>query len=1055
MEKHRILVCREKNQSIFSGKVSIIKHLVLLALCFVMILPAYSQTGNRVSGTIVDGAGAIVAGANVKVKGTTRATITNGEGKFSIEAGAKDKLEISFIGFASKEITVGTTNTIKVTLQEDSKAFEEVVVVGYGTQKKVTLTGAVSAISNKEIITTKNENVMNMMTGKIPGVRVVQKSAEPGAFNNTFDIRGLGAPLVIIDGVARDNFTRMDPNEIESISVLKDASAAIYGVRAANGVVLITTKKGSSSQNGKFDLNYTYNYGGQKAIGLPLGTDAIGYMTLMNEKLRRNFQSNFMTPLVPQFDETVFEAFRSGERVSSDWGKLILSDFAPQKQHSLSMNGANDKISYFFNVGYLDQVGIFKSGDLNYNKWNYRANIDAKITSRLRTEFKTSAVMETKNDIIGGSWNVFKTIWNLLPSDAIYANQNPDYPGICSGFVHPALAIESDKTGYNQTNTKWVQSSLALVYDIPYIKGLNARAMYSYDYKNSDNKEYRKAVSQYSYDPANQTYISTIYNNPSKVNRSFSTNTTSMMQLSLNYDRSFNQLHNVKAMMVYEEWVNKGDNFNASRELALDVDQLYAGNVLNQIGSMDINGLYHDVNKSLIGRVNYDFGSKYMAELSVRRDGSSRFNSTNQYGVFPAGSVGWRVSEESFIKEFDPLSFITNLKLRGSYGVMGDDGQYNYQFLTGYDYPSGGYVFGGNYINGVGFRGIANPNITWSTSKTADFGVDVDLWSGLLGFQFDYFKRNREGLLGDRIMSLPGTLGASLPKENLNKDQTLGYEIVLIHKNKVGDLRYFFTGNMSITREKLIYKEQARAGNSYENWKSNESNRFTNIWWGKTYAGQYQTYDEIYNNSINGGGGNQNSIPGDYYYKDLNGDGVLDGWDDTPIATKNTPKINYGFTIGGDYKGFDLSLLFQGTAMVYVEYQEQLAEPLCWDRNALELFMDRWHTEDPNADIFDPSTKWVAGQFSAVGNGSVRGTGSRSIQDASYIRLKSAEIGYSVPKKWLNKVGITAARVYMNGYNLFTITDLEYIDPEHPGDELYGYIYPLNKTYNVGFNITF
>lgn len=1045
----------KKQKNLFRW-ISYIKRVSLICLLSTLfLLPLDAQTKKNISGVVQDVSGNSVIGASIVVKGKKIGVITDIDGRFTLEASNGDRLIISYIGYKNKELVVGKDNTSKIVIVENEELLDEVVVVGYGTQKKATLTGAITAIGNKEITTTKNENVMNMMTGKVAGVRVVQKSAEPGSFNNSFDIRGLGNPLIIIDGVPRSNFTRMDPNEIESITVLKDAAAAIYGANAAEGAVLITTKTGSSNKKDKFDLSYSLNLGGQKAIGLPLGMDALNYMTLMNEKRKRNFQNNYLTQLAPAFNESEFESFRDGTRTSSDWGSLVLSDFAPQKQHSLSLNGSSENISYFFNVGYLEQVGIFKTGDLNYNKWNYRANVNAKITKNLRTELKVSGTMDTKNDIVGGSWNVFKSIWNQLPTDAIYANNNTNYPGTASGFIHPALAIDADETGYNQTNQKWVQSSLAVIYDVPGVKGLNAKAMYSYDYHNSDSKQYSKAVTQYSYDPSKDQYIPSILNSPSKVSRSFGANTLGMLQLSLNYENSFFGAHNVKGLLVYEEQVSKGDNFFASRELSLDIDQLYAGNDKNQIGNMDQGGLYTDVAKSYLGRLNYDYKSKYLAEFSFRYDGSSFFKK-GAWAFAPAASAGWRISEEPFIKESATLSFVDNLKLRTSYGnIQTTGGATRFNFLNGYKYPEGGAVFGGSYVNGIGFMDIPNLNITWVQAKTFDVGFDLDLWKGLLGLQIDYFSQVRTGILDYRDQTVPGTVGATLPQENINSNQTLGYEIVLTHKNKIGDFSYNFSGNMSITRSKTLYDERARAGNSWDNYRNNNNNRYQNIWWGQTSLGQYQSYDEIYNNPVNNGGGNQSLIPGDYYYEDLNGDGVIDGWDEKPIATKSVPMINYGISLGAEYKGLDLNLLFQGTGLVYVQYQEQLAEPLAWDRNGLALFLDRWHTEDPNADYFDPNTKWIPGTFSAVGNGSVRGSGTASIQDASYIRLKSVELGYSIPKKIMNSIGLSSGRFYVNGYNLFTITGLKYIDPEHPGDELYGYIYPLVKTFNVGFNVTF
>lgn len=1037
------------------------RFLFLLLFMFMSLL-AYSQT-QITKGTVYDSSNDPIIGASVTIKGTTKATMTDVDGKFSIETSRNDVLIVSYIGFSKKEVPVNNQNNLSIILEENRQVLDEVVVVGYGTQKKTTLTGAVSAINNKEISTTKNESLVNMMTGKIPGVRVVQRSSEPGSFNNRFDIRGLGNPLVVIDGVPRDDFARMDPNEIESISVLKDASAAIYGVRAANGVILITTRKGNS-EGSKFDITYSANFGFQQPIGFPNSTDAIQYMTLKNEASRRNFNNNYVNPVPLPYGESEFEAFNNGTRVSSDWRGAVMRDITPQSQHSLNMAGSSKNISYFFNLGYMKQDGITKTKYPNYDKWNVRANVDAKITSFLRSEFRVAGMMDERNDINGGSWNLIKNTWLAKSTESMYANNNPLYP-TAETDENPLLLMDPNKSGYFNNKGRSFQSSLALIFDVPGVKGLSAKAMYSYDYKDNDWKNYVRTYSLYKYDTGNDTYNEYVKNTPSKVARGFGKNISNLMQLSLNYDRTFFEKHNVKALFLYEESGNEGDNFNAQRNLSLEVLHLFAGDADGQVAGMDAGGLYDQQRKSFVGRINYDYASKYLLEFSFRRDGSSKFSSNGRWGWFPSASAGWRISEEKFVKEFEPLSFINNLKIRSSYGEMGDDGALNYQFLTGYDYPSGGAVFGGEFINGIGFRGIANTYLTWYTSKTFNIGVDIDLWDGLLGFQYDYFIRKREGLFTDRLLSLPGTYGAKLPQENLNSDKTMGYEVVLTHRNKVSDFVYNVSANMSLTRTKNDYFEQGRAGNSYEHWKGNYNNRYKNIWWGQTYGGQFTSYDQILNYDVNAGGGNHATLPGDYYYKDLNGDGVIDGWDETPIATRELPYINYGITLAAEYKGIDINMLFQGTAKSWTRYYEMLNLPLAFDKNTLDFFMDRWHPTDPNADVYDPNTEWTSGFFPMTGNGSAWGEGTRAVQNAAYLRLKSIELGYTLPKKLTTKVGVSNARIYVNAYNLFTLTGLKYIDPEHPGggadandkpeNDLYGYMYPLTRTYNVGFSLTF
>jgi len=1015
---------------------------------------AVVQQERKVSGTVLDAGGEPIIGANVVLKGTTTGTITNMDGAFSIEASERDVLQISYIGYLMQEVTASRTNLV-VSLQEDTRNLQEVVVVGYGTQKKVTLTGAVAAIGGEDIVTTKNENVENMLTGKVPGVRVAQKSGEPGSYNSTFEIRGMGNPLIIVDGVPRENMNRLDPNEIDNISILKDASAAIYGVRAANGVVLITTKRG---KGGKLQLDYNGSVGWQQASGLPETANAWEYMTLMNENAMNRGDA-------PMYSQDEINAYKNGSKQSTDWASSAIKEFAPITQHSFSATGNTDKVDYFINFGYLNQQGFWKSGDLNYERFNIRSNVSAQLTKRLKVEMLIGAMKDTKNSPYHDAWYVYKSIWTQVPTWPLYANDDPEYFYNAADADHPMVITDSELSGYKKNNSKSFQGTFNLEYDVPYVDGLKARAMYSYDYNLWESKEFEKEYTLYTYNAETGVYSGSKAQSPSSVRRNFKDNEATLLQLQLNYVRTFNEKHNLNVLALYEESTSGMDNFYAYRQLSMDaVDQLFAGNSTNQEGSMngdgyqpgrklhEQNGVWKIANKGLVGRVNYDYSSKYIAEFSFRYDGSSKFAKGNQWGFFPAGSIGWRISEESFMKNMQAISFINNLKVRASYGKMGDDNSSTYQFLSGYNYPNGGYVIGDSYLNGLGMRGMANPYITWFTSKMFNIGLDADLWHGLLGFQVDYFTRNRDGLLATRNLSLPGTVGSELPQENLEGDRTRGYELVVTHRNRIKDLTYFVSGNISYTRTRWKYKETSQKGNSYRNWRDNETNRYNDLWWGYGYAGQFLTYDQLYNAAIQDSKGNSILRPGDYQYIDWNGDGVIDEYDKRPIATKNLPNINFGLSIGVEYKGFDLNLLFQGAAKSNVKYPEQLEGPLMWDRNGLTMFLDRWHLFDPT----DPNSEWIPGYYPSTNRGETTNyeDSERSVQNASYLRLKSLEAGYTLPLSVLKHTGVQRVRFFFNTYNLFTITGVKYLDPEHT-DDTYGYLYPLTKSYNIGVNVSF
>lgn len=1029
-----------------------------------------AKDSNPLSGaTVSAGAGAARVSA-----------VTDEKGEYSINVpSGATSLTISYVGYKDIVEKIGNRGVINAVMNIGGKDMGEVVVVGYGTQKKVTLTGSVVQLKGSEVAVTKNENVLNMLTGKVPGLRMVQRTAEPGGYENSFDIRGFGAaPLVVIDGVPRGGIERMDPSEIESISVLKDAAAAVYGVRAANGVILVTTKKGSN-RNGKYDINYSFNQGWQQFLGMPKGVGPVDYMMLTNEKVKRDFGNNFLGNDKPAYTYENIKPWIDGKYVGADWIDAAFNTVTPQWTHNLNISGGSDKVSMFFSLGYMKQDGLYKSGSLNYDRWNVRSNVNVKITDRLRAQALVSGYMDNKNSPYQDLWTVFKYTWNQIPINQIYANNNHDYLNVMPDNANPVGMTDAGRVGYKIGKSKNIQGQLSLEYDIPYITGLKARAMFNYGYNINDNTARRKTYTLYSYDPTDSSYKpSTVNADPASgtgtLNRNYGNNESTLGHLSLNYVHTFARDHNVNVLLVYEQTHSKDDNFSAQRNVALPVDYLFGGDPNNARGYTDAGGVNDVATRAYLGRVNYDYKGKYLAEFTIRRDASNKFApGPRRWGTFPAGLVGWRVSEEPFFQQLVSPNIVSNLKLRGSYGALGYDGdnQTVFQYVSGFTYPTVdpadqkplGYMFGGQFVNGSANRGLINPDLTWYTSHTTNIGLDFSILKGKIDGSFEVFRRDQDGLPATRLAVLPGTVGVNLPQENLNSNRTQGWELALSHRNRIGDLGINIGGNLSYARTQWRTHIEGKAGNSYQAWRNNLSGRYTDIWWGVDYGGQFTSYNQIYNHSVNTGGGNNTVLPGDYYMQDWNGDGVINGDDYHPIAAVNLPIMNFGFNFNLTYKGFDLSAYFAGATGFWTELAEQYVEPLMYGGSAMQKFLDSWHTVNPSDNVYDPNTKWVPGKYPSMGykydqiNNTTKG-----VMDATYVRLKTLELGYSIPRIILSKAGIKNCRVYVNAYNLFTITGLDGVDPEHPGQipsgdfnfGLGGYKYPLNRTFNVGANIS-
>ena len=1045
---------------------------MLRLIVFLMVFMPFSSWAQNItiSGIITDSNNELVIGATVAIKNTTVGTITNVTGEYSLKAPANATLVFQFIGLTTKEETVNGRSTINVVLELNQQSLEEIVVVGYGTQKKVTVTGSVAGIKGDEMRQTKNENPQNMLNGRIAGVRVWQKSAEPGAFNSNFDIRGLGTPLVVIDGVPRTmaEFQRLNSNDIEGVSVLKDASAAIYGVRAANGVVLVTTKKGT--KDGKTKISYNGSYTLQKPSGMPELANAIETMTIYNERAMNNINGGNII-----YQEDDFEAFRNGTRRSTDWTSLLFSDFSPQTQHDVSISGGSNKTQYYVGMGYFYQESFFKSGDLNYNKYNLRSNISTELTKGLTFDLNLSGIAEQRNTPYSSAVDIIRNYWRqgvLSPAYADPENTMLNYEGL--DLEENTIAkMTSNISGYRKYNQKYFQSSAALNFDFgtvsPILKGLSAKALFSYDYHKDDNNIYRKEYYQYAYNSLTDSYDSKLYNSssPNQIRREMYSKQQILGQFILNYNRSFGENHKVSGLLGWETQKRTGDNFYAQRDLAFGMEYLFAGVDENQLGGMQsgLNDIYELANSALMGRANYTYADRYIAEVQFRYDGSSKFAKGHQWGFFPSASVGWRVSEESFFKSVSSLSFVDHLKLRASYGVLGDDGELQYDWATGYTYPatSGnaeqgyynqyapGYIFGSEFVYGVSTLALPNELITWFTAHTFDIGVDFEGWNGLFGFSFDYFDRRRKGRFARRSGDLPTVVGATAPRENLDSDRHFGMDLELTHRNKIGDFSYKVKAMGTITRQKyLTASENGPYGNSYDKWRNdNLTNRNQGVQFGYESAGRFENWEDIWSYSQYT---ENNVLPGDYKYQDWNGDGEINSMDEHPIAFDQTPWLNFSLGIDCSYKNFDMNLLFQGSALGSMEYKEPLYS--IWGNNGggtLEQYLDRWHPVDPTADPYDPETSWVSGYYGYTGNYPLSNSEFNRVSTA-YLRLKSIEFGYTLPKvKALSAMNL---RVFANAYNLFTITGVKFVDPEHPDDDQ-GRMYPLSKTYTLGMSVTF
>ena len=1043
-----------------------IKSLLFIS-ALVMSSAAAQAQGIMVKGKVVDQHNEPVIGATVGVDKGKAKTVTDIDGNFTLQVPANAQIVVNYIGMKPATQSVGGRRELNFVLQDDVNQLQDVVVVGYGTQKRGSITGSVAAVKGDEMVRTKNENPQNMLTGRVAGVRVWQKSSEPGSYNNNFDVRGMGTPLVIIDGVPRDmsDFQRMNADDIQDISVLKDASASIYGLRSANGVVLVTTKKGQAGQT-KFSYNGSYTI--QSPKSMPKLLDAYKTMTLYNERNLNNVNGGSKI-----YTDEMFDEFRNGTRRETDWNNLIFAKTSPQTNHNITVSGGNDKTQYFVSFGAFYQEGFFKSGDLNYHKYNITSNLTTEVYRGLKLSLNINAMTDKQNNPYCTSTDIIRNYWRqgvLFPAYADEAGTMLNYDGL-DLEENTVAKMTADISGYRRYKQSQVLTSGIVEYDFGtlfnVLKGLKAKVMFSYDYHLNNNTIYRKQYYQYAYDPATQTYKQKLYASsaPSNLRREHYDTQQFLSQYTLSYNRDFGP-HSIAAVVGMETQRRTGDNFYAMRNLAFSSPYLFNGVEEGQVANSATGGIYSANYNAFIGRLNYSFAQRYLIEGQFRYDGSSKFAKGHRWGFFPSVSLGWVVSEEPWFKNIEFLKGIDRLKLRASYGEMGDDSGANYDWVAGYTYPSTsgnsekgyynqyapGFIFGSQFVYAATPMAIPNELISWYKAKTFNVGVDFDTNNKLFGFSLDYFSRKMTGLYEYRTSVFPTVIGAKPPRENANSSRNFGMELELRHHNRIGrNFVYNVKGIVTITRQKsLTAIQNGPYANAYDQWRNdNLNNRYQGVQFGYEGNGRYQNWDEIWNETLYHEKG---LLPGDYKYLDWNGDGEINSQDEHPYAFDQTPWMNYSLSVDCAYKGFDFSMLWQGSALGSMSYEEPLYS--IWGQNgggALEQYWDRWHPADENADPYDPNIEWVKGYYAYTGHyPSANSTFNRV--STAYLRLKQIELGYTLPK-WKAFPSLNL-RVYANAYNLFTITGVKFVDPEHPSDDL-GRLYPLNRTYTFGVQVSF
>jgi TonB-linked SusC/RagA family outer membrane protein len=1026
-------------------------------------ITSYAQT--QVTGFVTDSSGSGIVGASVEEKGVIgNTTSSNASGRFTLTLrGTSKTLTISMVGFEAQDVKVGNGD-MHVVLKSSGGGLTDVVVVGYGRQKKATLTGAVSVVAGKELRDNPTASVQNTLAGRLPGFFSQQSSGRPGADGADFYIRGISSynagsntPLIIVDDIefSYDQFARLDPNEIESLSILKDASTtAVFGVRGANGVVLVTTRRGKITApqiafRGETSLS-------QPTI-MPKYLNAYETATLYNVARKNDGQA-------PYFSDNDLAAYRDHTdpygHPDVNWREVLFRKYSRQYRGNFDISGGTEKVKYFISTGYLYQDGMVKDygskvgvNNNYYNqRYNYRSNLDIKVTGttdlRLDLSGNVSQINVPQINSPNGYNDLFYDYSSFLTlAPFAYPVYNPDGsfgysqwqkgPPV-GGTTYDANNVVGRLTylGYTRTFENNMNLTSVLSQKLDFItRGLALKGTLAYasSYGNPDNNQ-RNTVSMigadfpsFIYDPVSDSYAprnANIYRVRRLIRGTSNGSTIRNLntQVALNYDRTFGGRHHTYALFMLSQ--NTVLKFNPNSQFSFIPNNF----------------------RGFTGRIGYDFHMKYLFELNGAYNGSDRFAKENRFGFFPAVSAGWNISQEEFFKE--NVRFVDRLKIRASYGLVGNDkigNNYNYYYLPTWSTSGGAVNFGnpsGNANSAIYEGTLGNPAVTWEKEKKLDIGMDIALFDNKFTATFDYFNNNRFDILTSRGSSMSAAFGQSLPPVNLGRVNNKGWEVELNYSNRIGkDLSFTVKGTYSRAVNKIL--EQDEPSYKYD-WMAftGHSIGMQRVY---TFNGFYADSADIAKSPKPG----QTVRPGDLKYEDLNGDGIIDGYDQKVQGYSNIPNTTAGIQISIRYKGFNVGVFFQGASNFYVRGAAEAIQ--AFGSNLTSVHQQAWTPELGNNAKY-PRLTFIPGISDSRANVS-----NFWLLPGDYIRLKTAEIGYTLPASWLKRIRMKDIKVYSNGYNLFTwtkLTKLYQLDPEiNTGTDRVNY--PPQRTINFGVSATF
>ena len=999
----------------------------------------YDAQEGVVTGRVTEAqTGEAMPGVSVVIRGTTIGVATDIDGYYSIsDVTPASVLVFSFVGLQTQEVLVGDRTTIDVVMQEEAIGLDEIIVVGYGSQVKATLTGSITQQRGEELQRTPALNLADATAGMFTGLKTINRSGAPGADGSNraeeptaMLIRGestLGnsQPLIVIDGIqAREGFNQIDPRDVESITILKDASAAIYGARAANGVILITTKRG---EMGRARINYNYNQGIVQPTRVPEFVNSWELAQFQNEQIA------IMAGLPPRWSEEEIQKFRDGSDPvnypNNDWHEAAIRPFSLQSRHNLSVRGGTDDVKYFASANLSDQEGMFKSSEHGFQSIGIRSNVDMRASDLISVSLDLSFTEGNKvgpPDAIGYD-NIVSSAFNNYPYE------HPLHPitglpgdGVRGEGDNP-LVMATPDVGYRNTKNNLYQSKFGFDFNIP-VEGLNLDGYVAYDQTNIYSKDFQIPYSVYRYDSSTGQAIEqpATLNPRVELKERYNFRSQLLGHLKLNY-QMVTEDHRFNAFVAGEIADEKSNFFGAERRnfTSSAVDQQFAGDPSAQFtsGNADQFG-----RMNIFGRISHVYRNRYMIDINLRYDGSTAFPKGNRWGFFPGASVGWIVSEESFFS--DNVSFVNHFKLRGSFGRMGNDRIDPYQFLRTYDFSQGN-VFGTGKIQYTGItQGVEpNPNITWEVAESWNVGVDALFLEGMFGLTLDRFYTERSNILTRRNATVPVFTGIVLPLENIGIVENKGWELELLHRNRIGDFFYSISPNVSYAKNKVVFVDEPEGVLEHQRAEGMKMGSTLNL----IVLGIYRTQEEI-DNSPHWPGTQIN----DLQYKDVDGDGSITNNDRVRQDKSNIPDYTFGANFAMGYRNFDFSMLLQGAANVW----ERIWLPQGVFGNVLkDVYENRPHPGNPDSKY--PNITHEGDQVSALPS-------EFTMKDLSYVRLKNLELGYTMSIERLN---MSSFRVYINGFNLLTFDKLGWFDPE--GAEERGRFYPQNRIFNIGVNVTF